>query len=169
MNRDAKGTADFPIGQYHVFTVTVCEFRVNGRRLKKSASVVLASFRSSMYSRGYDSGLHSLQPCWTNFLSRLWIIAPLPKTHKGTEIHACHERFCEAPWIGYTSHHATWLLATDIVSCPHDAACSGDTFIYTGPGHHIGPAFLSRCGAHIRSLSGEERSRLRSDPDRLFD
>jgi peptidoglycan/xylan/chitin deacetylase (PgdA/CDA1 family) len=33
VNRDAKGTADFPIGQYHVFTVTVCEFRVNGRLL----------------------------------------------------------------------------------------------------------------------------------------
>ena len=30
MNRDAKRTADFPIGQHHVFTVTVCEFRVNG-------------------------------------------------------------------------------------------------------------------------------------------
>ena len=33
MNRDAKRTADFPIGQHHVFTVTVCEFRVNGRLL----------------------------------------------------------------------------------------------------------------------------------------
>ena len=26
VNRDAKRTADFPIGQYHVFTVTVREF-----------------------------------------------------------------------------------------------------------------------------------------------
>jgi len=39
--------------------------------LKKSASVVLASFRSSTYPRGYDSGLHSLRPCWTAFLSIL--------------------------------------------------------------------------------------------------
>ena len=39
--------------------------------LKKSASVVLASFRSSTYPRGYASGLHSLRPCWTAFLSLL--------------------------------------------------------------------------------------------------
>jgi len=54
--------------------------------LKKSVSGVLASFRSSMYptrekscsdSSGwvdenrYASGLHSLRPCWTNFLSIL--------------------------------------------------------------------------------------------------
>ena len=32
---------------------------------------VLASFRSSLYSRGYASGLHSLRPCWTAFLSIL--------------------------------------------------------------------------------------------------
>ena len=37
--------------------------------LKKSASGVLASFRSSTYPRGYASGLHSLRPCWTAFLS----------------------------------------------------------------------------------------------------
>ena len=39
--------------------------------LKKSASIVLASFRSSTYPRGYASGLHSLRPCWTAFLSIL--------------------------------------------------------------------------------------------------
>src|SRR5512141_1530520 len=39
--------------------------------LKKSASVVLASFRPSTYPRGYASGLHSLRPCWTTFLSLL--------------------------------------------------------------------------------------------------
>jgi len=39
--------------------------------LKKSASGVLASFRSSTYPRGYASGLHSLRPCWTAFLSIL--------------------------------------------------------------------------------------------------
>jgi len=39
--------------------------------LKKSAGVVLASFRSSTYPRGYASGLHSLRPCWTAFLSIL--------------------------------------------------------------------------------------------------
>ncbi len=37
------------------------------RLLKKSASVVLASFRPSTY----PSGLHSLRPCWTAFLSSL--------------------------------------------------------------------------------------------------
>jgi hypothetical protein len=41
------------------------------RMLKKSASGVLASFRSSPYPRGYASGLHSLRPCWTAFLSIL--------------------------------------------------------------------------------------------------
>ena len=39
--------------------------------LKKSASVVLASFRPSTYPRGYASGLHLLRPCWTVFLSIL--------------------------------------------------------------------------------------------------
>jgi len=41
------------------------------RMLKKSASGVLASFRPSTYLRGYASGLHSLRPCWANFLSIL--------------------------------------------------------------------------------------------------
>jgi hypothetical protein len=39
--------------------------------LKKPASGVLASFRPSTYPRGYASGLHSLRPCWTVFLSIL--------------------------------------------------------------------------------------------------
>ena len=42
-----------------------------GRMLKKSACGVLASFRPSTYPRGYASALHSLRPCWTNFLSIL--------------------------------------------------------------------------------------------------
>jgi hypothetical protein len=41
------------------------------KMLKKSASGVLASFRPSTYLRGYASGLHSLLPCWANFLSIL--------------------------------------------------------------------------------------------------
>ncbi len=41
------------------------------RMLKQSASIVLASFRSSTYPRGYASGLHSLRPCRTNCLSIL--------------------------------------------------------------------------------------------------
>jgi hypothetical protein len=41
------------------------------RMLKKSASGVLASFRPSTYPRGYASDLHSLRPCWTDFLSIL--------------------------------------------------------------------------------------------------
>jgi len=40
--------------------------------LKKPASVVLASFRSSTYPRGYASGLHSLRPCWTAFWASRW-------------------------------------------------------------------------------------------------
>ena len=43
----------------------------SNRMLKKSASGVLASFRPSTYPRGYASALHSLRPCWTNFLSIL--------------------------------------------------------------------------------------------------
>ena len=39
--------------------------------LKKSASIVLASFRPSTYPRGYASVLHSLRPCWTAILSIL--------------------------------------------------------------------------------------------------
>jgi len=50
------------------------------RMLKKSASFVLASFRPSTYPRGYASALHSLRPCWTNFLSILPGILPLPQT-----------------------------------------------------------------------------------------
>ena len=42
--------------------------------LKKPASFVLASFRSSTYPRGYASGLHSLRPCWTAILSILLAI-----------------------------------------------------------------------------------------------
>jgi len=45
--------------------------RTSGKMLKKSASGVLASFRPSTYPRGYASALHSLRPCWTNFLSIL--------------------------------------------------------------------------------------------------
>jgi general secretion pathway protein J len=43
----------------------------SSKMLKKSASGVLASFRPSTYPRGYASALHSLGPCWTNFLSIL--------------------------------------------------------------------------------------------------
>ena len=41
------------------------------RMLKEFASIVLVSFRPSTYPKGYASGLHSLRPCWTNFLSIL--------------------------------------------------------------------------------------------------
>jgi hypothetical protein len=41
------------------------------RLLIKSASGVLASFKSSTYPIGYISGLHSLRPCWTAFLNSL--------------------------------------------------------------------------------------------------
>ena len=46
--------------------------------MKNASSVVLASFRSSTYPRGYASGLHSLRPCWTAFLSILqWFLRSL--------------------------------------------------------------------------------------------
>ena len=47
---------------------------VLSRLLTKSASSVLASFKSSTYPRGYASGLHSLRPCWTAFLNSLRLI-----------------------------------------------------------------------------------------------
>ena len=61
---------------------------MSSRMLKKhvlsftegSASGVLASFRSSTYPRGYASALHSLRPCWTNFLSILRGRVLLPQT-----------------------------------------------------------------------------------------
>jgi len=55
--------------------------------LKKSASVVLASFRPSTYPRGYSSALHSLRPCWTNFSSILPGILPLPQTRGPLNFH----------------------------------------------------------------------------------
>src|SRR5262245_44094222 len=39
--------------------------------LKKSASVVLATLRSSTYRKEYASPLRLLRPCWTVFLSIL--------------------------------------------------------------------------------------------------
>ena len=59
--------------------------------LKKSVTVVLASFTPSTYPlwekrlsrqarggrvRANASVLHSLRPCWTAFLSILWVIHP---------------------------------------------------------------------------------------------
>ena len=44
---------------------------VFSRMLKKSASGVLASLRSSTYAKPYASHLRSLRPCWTAFLSIL--------------------------------------------------------------------------------------------------
>ena len=48
--------------------ITMRGFFYAARMLKKSASGVLVSLRSSTYPRGYASGLHSLRPCWTAFL-----------------------------------------------------------------------------------------------------
>jgi hypothetical protein len=48
--------------------------------LKKSASVVLASFRPSTYPRGYASALHSLRPSWTVILSILRGCIPMLQT-----------------------------------------------------------------------------------------
>ena len=83
--------------------------------LKKAASFVLASFRPStgtrpphhsaartdmvllirrtVRPRGYASGLHSLRPCWTAFLSILqecFLIVPHVRT---IEILVCQDSF----------------------------------------------------------------------------
>ena len=50
------------------------------------ASSVLASFRPSTYPIGYASALHSLRPCWTNFLSILQSRIVLSETC-GVEAH----------------------------------------------------------------------------------
>src|SRR4249920_3452319 len=57
--------------------------------LKKSASSVLASFRSSTYPRGYASALHSLRPCWTVFLSILRECSPVVPHMETLEALAC--------------------------------------------------------------------------------
>jgi len=54
--------------------------------LKKPASFVLASLRSSTYPRGYASGLHSLRPCWTNFLSILREGSPVVPEMRAIEV-----------------------------------------------------------------------------------
>ncbi len=56
--------------------------RSNGRMLKKPASVVLASFRPSTYRKGMPSGLHSLRPRWTVFLSILHRYSLVPQTRE---------------------------------------------------------------------------------------
>ena len=61
----------------HNHIVNLCVRHYTSRMLKKSASFVLASFRSSTYPRGYASGLHSLRPRWTAFLSILRTILVL--------------------------------------------------------------------------------------------
>jgi len=58
--------------------------------LKKSASGVLASLRSSTYPRGYASGLRSLRPCWTAFLSILQVCSPIVPHTRTTEIYTGH-------------------------------------------------------------------------------
>ncbi len=62
------------------------------RRLKKSASLVLASFRFSTYPRGYASALHSLRPCWTAFLSLLLGVFSLRQT-------CCPSKMCRAETV----------------------------------------------------------------------
>jgi hypothetical protein len=58
-----------------------------------SPCIILASFRSSMYPKGYASGLHSLRPCWTTFLSILLGPAALlpcfQRPYGGTVITRC--------------------------------------------------------------------------------
>jgi hypothetical protein len=56
------------------------------RMLKKPASVVLASFRSSTYPRGYVSDLYSLRPCWTVILSILRAALALLPVARSLEI-----------------------------------------------------------------------------------
>ena len=64
--------------------------------LKKSASVVLASFRPSTYPRGYASALHSLRPCRTAFLSILRECSPVVPYVRTIEVFACQHSFSVA-------------------------------------------------------------------------
>jgi hypothetical protein len=61
--------------------------------LKKSASSVLASLRPSTYPRGYASGLHSLWPCWTAFLSIRREGFPVVPHVRTIEVLACQNSF----------------------------------------------------------------------------
>jgi hypothetical protein len=62
-------------------------FPFSSRMLKKSASFVLALFRGSTYRTEYASPLRVLRPCWTNFLSILPGILPLPQTRGPLHFH----------------------------------------------------------------------------------
>ena len=66
------------------------------RMLKKSASVVLASFRPSTYPRGYASALPSLRPCWTAFLSILREGSPVVPHLRTTEVLVYQNSFSAA-------------------------------------------------------------------------
>jgi hypothetical protein len=86
--------------------------------LKKSASIVLASFRPSTETRpphhsaartdlvllirrtvrprGYASGLHSLRPCWTAFLSILRECFPVISHVRSIDALVCQHSFSAA-------------------------------------------------------------------------
>jgi len=90
--------------EYYASTPCTCRIATS-RLLKKSASSVLTSFRPSTYPEEYASGLHSLRPCWTAFLSSLRDRAHVALAVRTFDVRACQHSFsadCERsglPWI----------------------------------------------------------------------
>ena len=71
MNADKKNARRRRLLRNLVYMEVGVGQRFIRRMLKNFSSGVLASFRPSTYPSGYASVLHSLRPCWTNFLSIL--------------------------------------------------------------------------------------------------
>src|SRR5262245_23121177 len=59
-------------------------------------------------------------------------------------------------WIGYTSHHAIRILATDIIPGHHGAVCPCDPFRYAGSSSQVWPIVLSWGCLDVRPLTGED-------------
>ena len=151
MNRDAKRTADFPIGQYHVFTVTVRELK----RQRQAAEKVRQHRSRIVQILNVPQRVRLRSSLAAALLDELFElpagIASLPKANRLRDADI-PQSFLRGLGIGYTVRHAIGIRATDTMDTmpgPHDAVGPSGTFLVSGPGHHIGAAFLSRCGAHI--------------------
>ena len=161
MNRDAERTADSPIGQSHVFTVTVDEFErqlgLRGETGGKSATSGTSEMgRTRECSRSDVFGTSNPE---------LRTAPVLPEMCVRTRVFPQLARYL----FRYTSHYAIARFLTDAVPCPHDVAHHGDAFLHPGPSDQVRPVLLSGRGVDVRSLPGAEWSGLRSGIDRLFD
>ena len=125
VNWNTKRTADFPIGQYHVFTVTVRELERQRQaaekvRQRRSRIVQILSvpqrvrLRSSLAAALLDG--HFEQPAGSGIL-----------------------------------HHAA-LLPTHAVPYPRSAARPSDAFLHAGPSDQVWSTHMSRSRADVRPL-----------------